>query len=332
MLPLYAAAVTISLFLPLILPPYSLLLLSYALVFSIACLGLNLLLGNTGLPSFGHAAYFGVGAYTGGFLYAFTPVSSFEVYLISGVLASAVLSAVFGFVCVRATRIHFTILTLAFAQMVHSLFISGIIFRPFGGVGKGLFLLGGGGLYIPRFTIAGIEWNPEMFSAAFFVVILIAFFACVFLIWRIVNSPFGKALRAIRESETRAGCIGIDVRRYRWYAFILSGTFTGLAGGLSGQLSRQVTPEQLDWLLSAELVLATVLGGTRHFWGPVVGAFAYIAIQDVSSRFTQYRSLVAGLMLVAAVLALPGGLAGGATVLLDKVRRGCGKQLESRDL
>ncbi len=331
MLPLYLAAMALCFFLPLVLPPFSLLLLSYALVFSIACLGLNLLLGNTGLLSFGHAAYFGVGAYTGGFLYAFTPVSSFEVYLISGVLVSASLSAVFGFVCVRATRIHFTILTLALAQTVHSLFISGIIFRPFGGVGKGLFLLGGGGLYIPRFTIAGIEWNPEVFSAAFFVVILIAFFACVFLIWRIVNSPFGKALRAIRESETRAECIGIPVRRYRWYAFILSGTFTGLAGGLSGQLSRQVTPEQIEWLLSAELVLATVLGGTRHFWGPVVGAFAYVAIQDISSRFTQYRSLVAGLMLIAAVLALPGGLASGATVLLDKVRRGYGKQVESRD-
>jgi len=120
MLPLYLAGMALCFFLHLVLPPFSLLLLSYALVFSIACLGLNLLLGNTGLLSFGHAAYFGVGAYTGGFLYAFTPVSSFEVYLISGVLVSAAVSAVFGFVCVRTTRIHFTILTLALAQTVRT--------------------------------------------------------------------------------------------------------------------------------------------------------------------------------------------------------------------
>lgn len=317
----YGGAVASFLFMPLILPPYYLIVLGYALVFSIACLGLNLLLGNTGLVSFGHAAYFGLGAYTGGFIYAFSPVHALEVYLVSGLFASTALAAVFGFLCVRATRIHFTILTLAFAEVVHSLFISGIIFRPFGGVGRGLFLLGGGGLYIPRFTIVGTEFAPNEFNAAFYYVILGAFFACAFLMWRIVNSPFGKALRAIRDNETRAEFIGIRVRRYRWYAFILSGIFTGLAGGLFGQLSRQVTPEQLHWLLSAELVLATVLGGTRHFLGPVVGAFAFAAIQDVAVRFTLYRSLVSGVILVAAVLALPGGLAGGATIFLNKMRR-----------
>jgi len=326
----YFAAVAISLSTPVLLPPYYLIVLGYALVFSIACLGLNLLLGNTGLVSFGHAAYFGMGAYTGGFIYAFSPISSLEVYLLSGVLSSTALSALLGFVCVRATKIHFTILTLAFAQMIHSLFISGIIFRPFGGVGKGLFLLGGGGLYIPRFTLGGAELAPHAFNTVFYYIIVIAFFACVVLMWRLVNSPFGKALRAIRDNETRAECIGIRVRRYRWHAFILSGIFTGLAGGLFGQLSRQVTPEQLHWLLSAELVLATVLGGTRHFWGPVVGAFAFVAIQDISLRFTLYRSLVSGVMLIAAVLALPGGLGGGASVVLNAMRK-LGKHLEHKE-
>jgi branched-chain amino acid transport system permease protein len=311
----------ILLLMPLLLHPYSLLILGYALVFSIACLGLNLLFGNTGLVSLGHAAYFGVGAYTGGFLYAFSPVSSLEIYLISGVLASTALSAVFGFICVRATRIHFTILTLALAQMVHSLFISGIIFRPFGGVGKGLFLIGGGGLYIPRFTVLGTELAPHVFDTAFYYVILAAFCVCVFLMWRIVNSPFGKALRAIRDNDIRAELIGIRVQQYRWYAFIVSGTVLGLAGGLFGQWSRQVTPQQLHWLFSAELVLATVLGGTRLFLGPVAGAFAFVALQEIALRFTVYRSLVLGVMFITAVLVLPGGLAGGVAALSHAMRR-----------
>lgn len=306
---------------PLVLPPYPLILLCYALVFSIACLGLNLLLGTTGLLSLGHAAYFGVGAYAGGFLYMFGPVSSLEVYLFSGVLSSAALAAVFGFICVRATKIHFTILTLALAQVVHSLFISGIAFRPFGGVGKGLYLLGGGGLYIPRFTILGAEFPPDEFIPAFYYVIVVAFFGSTVLLWRISRSPFGKALRAIRDNETRAACIGIPVRQYRWYAFILSGVFAGLAGGLYGQLSRQITPEQLHWLFSAQLVLATVLGGMRQFVGPVLGAFAFVGLDEFSVRWTASRGMVLGLLLIVVVFAFPGGLASGATVFMDKMRR-----------
>ena len=282
---------------------------------------MNLLLGNTGLLSFGQATYFGIGAYTGGFIYTFTPVTSFEIYLASGMLASAAFAAVFGFLCVRTTRIHFTILTLAFAQMVHSLFISGIIFRPFGGVGKGLFLEGAGGLYLPRFTIFGREFAPEAFNTAFYYVTLLGFFACLFLLWRIVSSPFGKALRAIRDNDTRAECIGIRVRRYRWFAFVLSGIFTGLAGGLFGQLHRQVTPEQLHWVFSAKLVLATVLGGPQHFLGPVLGAFAFAAIQELSLRFTLYHSLVLGLILIAVVLVYPRGLAWGANNVINRLSR-----------
>jgi branched-chain amino acid transport system permease protein len=205
--------------------------------------------------------------------------------------------------------------------MVHSLFIGGIIFRPFGGVGKGLFLLGGGGVYIPRLRIIGSELTPDLFNMALYYVILVAFFVCLFLTWRIVNSPFAKALRAIRDNEIRAEFIGIRVRRYRWYAFIISGAFTGLAGGLFGQLSRQVTPEQLHWVFSAQLVLATVLGGTRHFLGPAVGAFAFIVIQDLSLRLTHYRSLVFGVILIVVVLAFPGGLAGGAAIFLNKMKK-----------
>ncbi|MFZ1061743.1 MAG: branched-chain amino acid ABC transporter permease [Candidatus Rokuibacteriota bacterium] len=310
----------ILLLMPLVLPAYPLITLSYALIFSIACLGLNLLFGTTGLLSLGHAAYFGVGAYAGGFLYYFGPLTSLEVYLLAGVACSTALAALLGALCVRATRIHFTILTLAFAQMVHSLFITGGIFQPFGGVGKGLYLLGGGGLYIPRFTILGTEVGPERFIPALYYVIVLAFLGSALLLWRISRSPFGMALRAIRDNDTRAALVGIPVRRYRWYAFVLSGVFTGLAGGLNGQLSRQITPEQLDWLLSAQLILMTVLGGSRHFLGPVIGAFAFGGLEDISLRWVGYRGLVLGLLLIALVFVAPGGLARGVSTLVKQFR------------
>lgn len=319
---LFGGAVgVIFLLMPLLLPAYYLIELCYALVFSIACLGLNLLFGTTGMLSLGHAAYFGVGAYAGGFLYAFSPVSSLEVYLLSGVLAATALATVLGFLCVRATRIHFTILTLALAQVVHSLFISGAVFRPFGGVGRGLFVLGYGGLYIPRLTILGIDIPPNQYVSALYYVILVAFFGAVGLLWRISRSPFGKALRGIRDNDTRAEFIGIPVRRYRWQAFIISGVFAGLAGSLFGPLDRQVTPQQLHWLWSAKLVLAIVLGGSRHFLGPVLGAFAFVALQGIALPYVEYRDLVLGAVLIAVVFVFPGGIAGSATVFLDNMRR-----------
>lgn len=318
---LFAGAAAILLLAPVLLPSYSLVVVCYALVLAIACLGVNLLLGTTGLLSLGHAAYFGVGAYTGGFLFTFFDLQSLEGYLLSGVLASAALSAAFGAVCVRATRIHFTILTLALAQVVHSLFVAGVVFRLAGGVGRGLFLLGAGGLIIPRFTIAGILFGPDRFIPALYYVILVALLGAVGLLWRIGRSPFGMALRAIRDNDERAAFVGIRVRRYRWYAFVISGAVTGLAGGLFGQLDRQVTPEQLHWMFSAKLVLATVLGGMRHFPGPVIGALTFTAIQEASSRVTLYHGLVSGLLLILVVLAFPGGVAGSASAFVYAIGR-----------
>jgi branched-chain amino acid transport system permease protein len=305
--------------LPALVSPYHLIVVAYGLVLAIACLGVNLLLGHTGLLSFGHAAYFGVGAYAGGFIYSFAELTSLEMYLLPGVGAAASLAAVIGLPCVRSTRIHFTILTLAFAQAIHSLFISGAVFRLAGGQGQGLFLLGGGGLYIPRFTIAGAAFDPEQFQVALYFVILTVFVVSALVMWWIVNTPFGKALHAIRDNDTRAECIGIRTRRYRWGAFVISGTFAGLAGGLFGQLDRQVTPDQLHWLFSAKLVLATVLGGHRHLLGPVIGALAFAGLQEFALGFTQYYGAVLGVLLVTVVLTFPGGLTGCAIAAARRV-------------
>jgi branched-chain amino acid transport system permease protein len=294
---------------PLAVNPYYVIVTSYALVFSIACLGLNLLLGHAGLLSLGHTAYFGLGAYTGGFLFTFGDVTSFEVYLASGIACAVLVASVVGFLCVRTNRTFFTILTLAFTQMLQALFIGGAAFRPFGEVGKGFFLIGHGGLYLRRFTLAGMEFESQRFSMVFYYVILAAFAGCIVLMWRILHSPFGKALRATRDNEIRARFIGIRVTAHRWIAFVISAAVMGLAGGLFGQLVRQVTPQQVGWFFNAELVAATVLGGTRAFSGPIMGAFVMVAITELALRFPLSHHFVLGTLLIGVMTLCPGGLA-----------------------
>ena len=305
---------------PAALSPYTLIVLCHSLVLSIACLGLNVVFGTTGLFSLGHAAFFGAGAYAGAFLYRFAAVTSFEVYALAGVMTSALLAAGIGFLCVRATKIHFTILTLAFGQIFYSLFIDGAIFQLFGPLGWALYLLGEGSMYIPRLTILGNELTAGEFIPVFYYVIAAVFAGSASLLWRINRSPFGKALRAIRDNETRAAHIGIPVRRYRWYAFILSGTFVGVAGALYGQLDRQITPEQLDWLFSAELVLATVLGGSRDFVGPVLGAFLFVGLDEIAGRWAVGQKAIMGALLIIVVFVSPRGLAGALRALADSIR------------
>jgi branched-chain amino acid transport system permease protein len=304
---------------PLVLPPYPLIELCYALVLGVACLGLNLLFGTTGLLSLGHAAFFGGAAYAGGFLFYVFDVQAIEAYLLVGVLTAGALATLVGALCVHATRIHFTIMTLAFGQIIHALFIGGLVFRLGGEHGKGMFYVGHGGLYLPRFTVLGTEPTPERFIAVFYYVILAAFLTTVALLWRISRSPFGLALRGIRDSDVRAAFVGIAVARLRWRAFVISGLVVGLAGALYGQLDRQVTPEQLNWLFSAKLVVATIVGGSRHFAGPLVGAAVLVGLEYLALRATLAHGLVLGALLITVVLVAPGGVVGGAVAALARV-------------
>jgi branched-chain amino acid transport system permease protein len=320
---LLVAAVTsiVLLLMPSVLAIYPLTILSHMLVFAIACLGLNLLFGTTGLLSLGHATYFGAAAYTGAFLYRFYFVDSFESYLVCGILSSTIFAAVIGFFCVRVTRTFFAVLTLAFSMIVYSLVINGAVFRLFGGLGWALFLLGEGSMYLPRFPILSMEFAPYEFIQAFYHVIATAFVVSALVLWRISRSPFGKALRAIRDNEMRAAFIGIPVWRYRWYAFMIAGVFVGLAGSLYGQLARQITPEQLHWVFSAQLIVATVLGGSRHFLGPVVGAFLFVGLDEIASQWSVGRNLTFGLLLIIVVMAIPQGIAGAAVSLKETAKR-----------
>jgi branched-chain amino acid transport system permease protein len=300
----------VLLLLPVVIGAYPLIVVSHMLVFAIACLALNLVYGTAGMLSLGHATYFGVAAYAGVFLYRFTDVESFELYLAFGVLSSTLFAAVIGFLCVRTTRIFFAILTLALSMVVYSLVINGAVFRLFGGLGWSLYLLGGGSMGLPILRMLGTQFPPAAFIANFYIVIVAVFVGSALILWRISASPFGQALRAIRDNDVRAVFIGIPARDYRWYAFIISGVFMGLAGALYGQLARQITPDQLHWIFSAQLVLATVLGGTRYFAGPVLGAFVFVGLDEIASQWTVGRYMAFGALLILVVFAFPGGIAG----------------------
>jgi branched-chain amino acid transport system permease protein len=299
--------------LPFVIDQYQTILLAYGLIMGIAALGFNLLLGYTGLLSFGHSAYFGVGAYMVALMVKYLGVSSMELALVGATLGSVVVTALFGFVCVRYTRIFFSILTLALSQVLWSL-----AFKFFWVTG------GTDGLRVPTPVLLGVITGQRdkiyFLSHAYYYYVLTIFFLCVALMWVIVNSPFGKALQAIRDNETRAEFVGIQVWHYRWVAFLVSGVFTGLAGALWVPLNGLTTPEVLYWPFSGEIVFMTVLGGFRSFAGPLVGAIVFNYLKTYAVGFTVYWQLLLGAVLVILVLSLPTGIVGTAGRLLARLR------------
>jgi branched-chain amino acid transport system permease protein len=311
----YAIPVVLALLvLPYVVTPYQTILMSYGLIMAIAALGFNLLLGYTGLLSFGHSAYFGLGAYAVAFMVKYLHVTSMELFVIGGLIATLLVTAVFGFICVRYTRIFFAILTMALSQVVWSL-----AFKFFWVTG------GTDGLRIPTPTLlSGLIETPKnkiMFlSYTYYYYVLALFCVCVALMWVIVHSPFGQALQAIRDNETRAAFLGVYVRRARWLAFMISGGFTGMAGLLWAPLNGLTTPDILYWPFSGEIVFLTVLGGFGTFTGPIVGAVVFNYLKTYAVGLTVFWQLLLGAVLIVLMLALPTGIMGTLTRLAWKIR------------
>ena len=304
---------------PFAVPPYQTVLLSYGLVFAIAALGFNLLLGYTGLLSFRHSAYFGVGAYAVAFIVKYLKIESMEVFIVGGILASALVAALFGFLCVRYIRIFFGILTLALSQVLWSLTYK---FFWYTGGSDGLrvptpHLLGGA----IRMATGAAEDKLGFLSHSYYYYVLAFFVICVAVMWVIVHSPFGKALQAIRDNETRAEFVGVQVWRYRWVAFLISGVFTGLAGALWVPLNGLTTPDIMHWTFSGEMVFFTVLGGFQTFFGPVIGAIVFNYLKTFAVGYTVYWQMFLGVVLVVLVLVLPSGIVGTANRLALRLRR-----------
>ena len=312
----YAIPIALLLFvLPSVVSPYEVTQLSYGLIFAIAALGFNLLLGYTGLLSFGHSAYFGMGAYGVAFMVKYLKISSMEALIVGGVVAATAVAALFGFLCVRYTRIFFGILTLALSQVLWSL-----AFKFFWVTG------GTDGLRVPTPSLLGVGMAPGQDKMAFlahryYYYVLVIFLVGVAVMWVIVHSPFGKALQAIRDNETRAEFVGVQVRRYRYMAFLVSGVYTGLAGALWAPLNGLTTPDILVWTFSGEIVFFTVLGGFQTFVGPILGAVVYNYLETYAVGHTVYWQMVLGVVLVVLVLGLPGGIVGTVLRLWFRARR-----------
>jgi len=311
-----ALALLVLAVLPSFIGLYQTQLLTYGLIAAIAALGFNLLLGYTGLLSFGHSAFFGIGAYAVAFLARDFGVRSMEVYILIGLPVTALLSALFGYISVRHTRIFFGILTLALSQVLYSLAY------------KWFWVTGGSdGLRVPRPTLlAGFmefvgAGSFQRFLNAYYYYVLVVFAICVMIMWVIVHSPFGMALQAIRDNETRAAFLGIRIRRFRWIAFLISGTFTGLAGILWVPLNGLTTPEILYWPFSGEIVFTALLGGFRAFTGPIVGGIVFTYLKTYAVATTEYWQMLLGVVLVLLVLVLPTGIVGALSRLTASLRR-----------
>ncbi len=300
---------------PRVLRPFDTMSLTYGLIMAIAALGFNLLLGYTGLLSFGHSAYFGMGAYTVAFMVKYLKITSLELFVVGALVSSLVVSALFGIVCVRYTRIFFGILTLALSQVLWSLAF------------KFFWITGGtDGLRVPTPSLLGMtlgegEDKITFLTHGYYYYVLGIFFLALGVMWVIVNSPFGKALQAIRDNETRAEFVGVQIWRYRWVAFLVSGVYTGLAGALWVPLNGLTTPDIMHWQFSGEIVFMTVLGGFRTFVGPVVGAIVFNYLKTYAVGYTVYWQLLLGGILVTLVLTLPTGIAGSIGRLLPRLRR-----------
>jgi branched-chain amino acid transport system permease protein len=294
--------------LPFLLPQFHLLLATEILILALFASSFNLLFGTTGLLSFGHAAYFGVGAYVAGILLRNFGLS-IVVAIPTGVILAALAALIIGYFCVSSDEIYFAMLTLAFAQILHSIVWH---WNEVTGGSDGLDMVPR-----PMPKLLGVTLNIGSTGGFYYFTLVLVAFALASL-WILSNSPFGLALKGIRENALRGEFVGVRVTRYRLAAFVISGAFSGLAGALFAPFQRAVTPEAMYWTTSADPVLMSLLGGTRIFLGPAIGAGVFLFIKDIISAYTQFWMISLGAVLILLVLFLPGGLAGFAWQMVNE--------------
>jgi len=300
--------------LPRFVSPYYVTLVLPAFAYGIALLGFNLLFGYAGLLSFGHALFVAVGAYSAAVLTAKLGVKSFELVVLLSALAAVLVSIPVGLLSVRYVRIFFGILTLAFGMLFHS-----FLFKFYDITG------GDTGLRVLRPSLLGFAFQ-DLDKTSFLVgpfyyycLALLAVMAVV--MWRIVGSPFGLHLKAIRENRRKAEYLGVRARLFCLIAFAISALYCAVGGVILAIGIGQADPELAYWTHSGELVFMTVLGGFASFFGPLVGAFSYIFLKSQLMSVTEYWRFVMGAILVLIVVLLPRGLVGVAQDAWARARR-----------
>jgi branched-chain amino acid transport system permease protein len=282
-------------------------LAAQVLIYGLFALGFNLLYGYTGLLSFGSAAYWGLGAYGTGIALAKLEVTSLWLALLIGLGAAGIGGALIGLFCLRRRGIYFAMLTLAFAQL---LYFIGFHLADWTGGDDGL-----RGISMPPLSL-GFATIPLDTSTSFYYFALVVVGLAVAGLDRILKSPFGTVLQAIRENPARASACGYDIATVKWLSFVFYALFMGLAGSLEA-LRLQVVPiESLFWATSGQVVIMTLLGGAGTFFGPFVGAAAWLVLEDRIALYTESWALVIGAIFMAFVLFLPKGIWG---TLLERI-------------
>lgn len=274
---------------------------------------LNLLLGTTGLVSFGHVAYFGVGAYVCGILMK-TYEMPFSIAFPAAGIGAALFALVSGYFCVRLIRLYFAMLTLAFSQIVWAICYK---WNAVTGGDQGL----------PEIPFPDLDWMSSVpflgdlrTNEQFYLLAIVIIAVALAVVHRIVRSPFGRVLTTIRDNPERAAFIGVNVRAYQLAAFVIAGTFAGFAGALYGIFSRGVFADYVFWSKSAEVIIMALLGGIDFFWGPPVGALALVWLNQWITDFTQYWPFVLGTILLVLLFVFPGGIVGGLYALWIRLR------------
>lgn len=290
-------AVLILLALPFLLTPYYLGLVVKIMIFALFAMSFDLLIGYTGMASLGHAAYFGIAAYATGLL-ALRLGWNVWLALPASLLIAAITAALFGLLALRTRGSYFLMITLALSQVLW-------------GIAFGWRSLTGGedGLPdVPRPDL-GLPWSLADDASFYFFVLIIAGIGTLLLI-RIVSSPFGHALRGIRESESRMLALGYNIWRYKFVAFVVAGTFAGLAGCLYAYLNRYVSPGYVHVVMSAEVLLMVVLGGAGTLFGPAIGAALFVWLENMISGYTERWLMLLGVVYVLVGMYAPNGLTG----------------------
>jgi branched-chain amino acid transport system permease protein len=282
---------------------YMLSLMVRVMIFAIAALALDLIVGYGGLVSFGHAAFIGLGAYACGIL-AFHGFTDALISLPAALLLSALFAALTGAICLRTKGVYFIMITLAFGQMAY--FIASSL-APYGG-DDGLTLQA-------RSTIAGFKLlsDDRLFYYAVFVCLLAVYLLCRAL----VGSRFGRVLRGAKENPTRVAALGFEAFRYQLVAYVIAGAIAGLAGFLLANATNFISPAYMSWQRSGELIVMVLFGGIGTLDGAIIGAAAYILLAEYLSDMTEHWKMILGPLLVIVVLFANGGLLG----LVERLRR-----------
>ena len=267
-----------------------------ALCFGLFACAFNLLIGFGGLLSFGHAMFLGTAGYVCAHAakeWGFPP----ELAILAGTGAAAVLGLVAGMLAIRRQGIYFAMITLALAQMMYFFYLQ----APFTHGEDGI-------QAVPRGKLFGlIDLSSTL---VMYYTVLVIFLLAFVLIYRIVHSPFGQVLKAIRENEPRAISLGYDAEKYKLLAFVLSATLSGLAGSVKAIVFQLASLTDVHWTMSGEVVLMTLLGGMGTIFGPVVGAFAIVGLESYLAQFGQWVTVITGVIFVACVLAFRRGIVG----------------------